>query len=310
MDDSAVSAGDTNVALVIDNGLRVLTDSTGVAGADGFATADRVHDIVDGDDGATALGADLSINRSLAIALEAGSGEGGVDANSGVASEILVRLDRDFIGEAAPAWVAGDVVRIKTASGAVYDFTAGAAQDLPTNTFEAATSITATMVSLRACIDQHPGLDMSADGANPNGSVAATADATGDIAIYDVMGQGVDAGFQLELLDQGGDALGGPGTSDGVSVFNTGADLADAVAEGANGTERTADASEATAYANATSGGAGAGPVADEIADDQDVIMIEFDEFPVQVVYNVPADDLGHQVGDRGFVVSWARRCV
>ena len=78
------------------------------------------------------------------------------------------------------------------------------------------------------------------------------------------------------------------------------------MAEGANGTERTADASEATAYANATSGGAGAGPVADEIADDQDVIMIEFDEFPVQVVYNVPADDLGHQVGDRGFVVSWA----
>ena len=223
-----------------------------------------------------------------------------------MASEILVRLDRDFIGEAAPAWVAGDVVRITSASGTVYDFTAGAAQDLPTNTFEAATSITATMASLRACIDQHPGLDMSADAANPNGSIAATADATGDIAIYDVMGKGVDAGFKLELLDQDGEALGGPATDDGISTFNTGADLAESAASGANGTERSAAASVASAYASATNGGSGAGPVADEVADDQDTVTVEFDEFPVQIVYNVPNDDLGHQIGDRGFVVSWA----
>ena len=81
MDDSAVALGDTNVTVVIDNGLRVLT-AGGAGGADGFATADQVHDIVSGADGVTALGANLTVNRSLAIALESGTGETGVDADS------------------------------------------------------------------------------------------------------------------------------------------------------------------------------------------------------------------------------------
>jgi hypothetical protein len=268
-----------------------------------------VHDIVTGSDGATALTAGLSINRSNAIGLTSNNGESGADADDGLASEIVCRLDRAVIGGAAPAWVAGDRVRITSASGRVYDFTAGAAQVLGTNTFEAGTSITATVLSLKACIDQHPGLDMVDDGAMAGGNM--TSDAAGDIAIYDIMGRGVDAGVQLEVFSVAdlSTALGGPGTADGFSVFTTGADLAAAVAPGAAGTVPDGTASNFTdaGYQNAQSGGVGgAGGTTDNLNHSQvAAIAVEFDEFPVQIVYNVPANDLLHQVGDYGFTVSW-----
>ena len=95
-------------------------------------------------------------------------------------------------------------------------------------------------------------------------------------------------------------------TQDGVAT----ATVADG---GLTGSERAAPglfAISISAGGGITQGGDGAGPAGGGGASVQVAYTndadIGLDNFPIRVRYNVTANDLTHEVADRGFVVEWA----
>jgi len=304
LSDQAIAAqGNTAVTLTYHNSLRIISDD---AGDDGYATDGTAHDIVSGAGGA---------NLSHALNIERSSGIG--EANALLASQIKVRLGMNQEGGGGNEWAQGDVVRITTASGRIWDFTAtdntAVAADYEFDVTGA--NITAVMNSLEAAIDASPALDMLPDGTAPADGVGGnSAHASGDILIEDVMGQGTDDGVSLEVLRSDTRLL----QAEGVGVYATGAALAeDGLAPGADGGGRGAgnftvtlvDTDGQNCAAMTVDGdGAVAGAAAGAVAGgaDSSTATIQLDEFPVRIRYNAPALNDAHQVGNLGFIVEWA----
>lgn len=248
-------------------------------------TSQFAHDLVNGAT-ANAVGSRIDIDKSAGV----GDDFGTTFTLSSVAMQITLEDPADATVD-ANLWAAGDIVRVNTADGSLYDFVAG-------TDFDHTGVLAAITGDLVLAIDGTAQLDCAADNAP-----------AGQFTVSDVMGQGVDAGVTVQVLRAsslnivGADESGG-GTNTGVTQQGGAAWATDGVGTGAGGAARGAGNFTENVLVNVTQGGAGAGGGAG--ASFRSAIQaIQLDEFPVRVRYTVTANDLTDESGDRGYAVTW-----